>query len=214
MDGRLRRRGGPDDARPDDAGAGARLARWAAPALCALAVAASLMGAAWLLNGGGRGGADAGDGSPGLGQVAEGRDGAGAGVAPGAEGLSDADAGASDDAPREDSSAGGTTVSAETFLSVLDGAPVDGSGVASVSWDDEGGLVALASDVLAAYRDCPGARLQTSGYLDLKGNAWSAIVSDGGSWVDIVVVSSLDDGGATARVARLGEDAAARTAGR
>lgn len=79
---------------------------------------------------------------------------------------------------------------------------------ASVSWTEEGGVVEMASRVLNSYQEVPGAVLMTSGYLDLKGNAWGAIVRGGGEWVDIVlIVTAETEPGAedlsSARVVRL-----------
>ena len=66
----------------------------------------------------------------------------------------------------------------------------------------------MASRVLNSYQEAPGAVLMTSGYLDLKGNAWGAIVRGGEEWVDIVlIVTAETEPGAedlsSARVVRL-----------
>lgn len=75
--------------------------------------------------------------------------------------------------------------------------------VAVVSWEEEADLVELAGSVLEAYEDLGDAVLATSGYLDLQGNAWGAVVQGGSSWVDIVIITTEDDETSMARVARL-----------
>lgn len=99
---------------------------------------------------------------------------------------------------------GARASSPERFLDDLDEA---GDGDASVAWSVSGDLVEPASDVIRAYRDMGTATLVTSGYLDLKGNVWGALVQGGTDWVDMVVVTSAEDGGeTTVRVARLRAD--------
>lgn len=103
-------------------------------------------------------------------------------------------------------------LSAETFLAELarkseeagSAATSEDTGEVAVSWTEERGLVSLASDVLTAYGDIATATLATSGYLDLRGNVWAALVQDARGWADVVTVTSAaDDGSATVRVARL-----------
>lgn len=99
---------------------------------------------------------------------------------------------------------GARASSPERFLDDLDEA---GDGDASVAWSVSGDLVEPASDVIRAYRDMGTATLVTSGYLDLKGNVWGALVQGGTDWVDMVVVTTTEDGGeTTVRVARLRAD--------
>ncbi|MDM8302457.1 hypothetical protein [Collinsella tanakaei] len=94
--------------------------------------------------------------------------------------------------------------SPERFLDDLDEAD---DGDASVTWSVSGDLVEPASDVIRAYRDMGTATLVTSGYLDLKGNVWGALAQGGTDWVDMVVVTTTEDGGeTTVRVARLRAD--------
>ena len=45
----------------------------------------------------------------------------------------------------------------------------------------------------------PTAQLALSGYLDIKGNVWGAIVRDGRGWVDMVTVAA-DAGDASYRL--------------
>lgn len=101
------------------------------------------------------------------------------------------------------------TSSADHFLSDLAhaadaGADVDGDGVVAVMWEQAGDLIGPASAVLGAYAAEPTASLKTSGYLDIKGNAWGAIVLDRRGWVDIVYVTAEDDASSTVvRIARM-----------
>lgn len=103
-------------------------------------------------------------------------------------------------------------LSTETFLAELarkseeagSAATSEDASEVAVSWTEERGLVSLASDVLTAYGDIATATLATSGYLDLRGNVWAALVQDARGWVDVVTVTSAaDDGSATVHVARL-----------
>lgn len=103
-------------------------------------------------------------------------------------------------------------LSTETFLAELarkseeagSAATSEDAGEVAVSWTEERGLVSLASDVLTAYGDIATATLATSGYLDLRGNVWAALVQDARGWVDVVTVTSAaDDGSAAVHVARL-----------
>lgn len=99
--------------------------------------------------------------------------------------------------------------SAERFLSDLAReadaeADKDGDGVVAVMWEQEGDLIEPASAVLRAYAAEPTASLKMSGYLDIKGNVWGAIVLDGRGWVDIVYVTTEDDASSTVvRIARM-----------
>lgn len=90
--------------------------------------------------------------------------------------------------------------SSETFLKDLESS---GAGGAGVAWRADGGVVDLARDVLGRYRARSGARLAASGYLDLAGNAWGALVVVDGSAVDIALVTEDEGAGALARVIRL-----------
>ena len=53
--------------------------------------------------------------------------------------------------------------------------------------------------MLRAYREVPTAQLTLSGYLDIKGSVWGAIVRDGRGWVDMVTVAA-DTGDASCRL--------------
>ncbi len=104
--------------------------------------------------------------------------------------------------------------SAKTFLVDLgaaaaeassggDAAGAQGETVAvAVSWGVEAGLMDAAAPVLEAYEDA-GAVLVASGYLDLKGSVWAALVQSG-SWVDVTtVIASGDDASSTVHIVRL-----------
>ncbi|MBM6700622.1 hypothetical protein H7U32_10110, partial [Bifidobacterium pullorum subsp. saeculare] len=48
-------------------------------------------------------------------------------------------------------------------------------------------------DVLYAYAELPEAELMSSGYLDLAGNVWVALVQGGREWVDMVYLASNEE---------------------
>ena len=52
-------------------------------------------------------------------------------------------------------------------------------------------MTEAAADMLRAYREVPTAQLALSGYLDIKGNVWGAIVRDGRGWVDMVTAAAV-----------------------
>ena len=98
--------------------------------------------------------------------------------------------------------------SSESFLediAALASEALDATGEESVvvAWEEAASLVELAAGVLEAYEEVEGAVLATSGYLDLQGNAWGAVVQGGTSWVDIVLVTTEDDETSQARIVRL-----------
>ena len=74
----------------------------------------------------------------------------------------------------------------------------------AVEWTESRGLVDTASAVLKRYERIDSVTLETQGYLDLKGNVWGAIVTDGRGWVDMVTVMTDEaDSKTTVRVVRL-----------
>lgn len=97
-----------------------------------------------------------------------------------------------------------------SFLAELDrDTSTQADGEASCVWTSAQPINELAADVLRAYQGVSGAQLMTSGYLDLKGNAWGAIVLDECGWVDIVtVVAEEGNEASTARVTRISSSAA------
>lgn len=105
--------------------------------------------------------------------------------------------------------------SRERFLDDLSTAVAAGrgreEGGAVVAWSERSDVPELAATVLSAYRDGGTASLATSGYLDLKGNAWGAVARDSRGWVDIVLVSTADGETSEARVARLSASGARGT---
>lgn len=93
-----------------------------------------------------------------------------------------------------------------TFLDDLEprGTAADKDGAVRVlSWSDSHDLPATAEDALCAYRDRGGVTLMSSGYLDLAGNVWAALLRHDGGAVDIMTVSTGDGSSSEVRVARL-----------
>ena len=100
----------------------------------------------------------------------------------------------------------GVAVTAQTFLQKLDERAVDatersaGNAIAvRLAWAEDRPMTEVAADLLRAYREVPTAQLALSGYLDIKGNVWGAIVRDGRGWVDMVTVAA-DAGDASCRL--------------
>lgn len=123
----------------------------------------------------------------------------------------------------------------ESFLDDLNqGALADGDrddrtgavGVSSVQWKVQEDIPKATEPVLNAYADRGGAHLLASGYLDLRGNVWGAVIradvvpgasaasgeaATGGSrdsgsldaWCDVVLVSTDDGAESTVRIARM-----------
>lgn len=83
--------------------------------------------------------------------------------------------------------------------------PLDNAskGVVALSWEEKDALPITGKRVLTAYESLENAVLVTSGYLDLKGNAWAASIQGGCSWVDLIVITTTNDKASTARVVRL-----------
>ena len=72
------------------------------------------------------------------------------------------------------------------------------------AWTEERSLPKAAADVLRAYADEPFASLAMSGYLDIKGDVWGAIVRDARGWVDMVTCTAgMDDASCDVSVVRL-----------
>lgn len=97
-------------------------------------------------------------------------------------------------------------VTAQTFLRTLDkrsgtatDLPEDNAIAVRLAWSEDRPMTEAAADMLRAYREVPTAQLALSGYLDVKGNVWGAIVRDGRGWVDMVTVAA-DTGDASCRL--------------
>ena len=97
-------------------------------------------------------------------------------------------------------------ITAQTFLQKLDERAVGaterpaGNAIAvRLAWAEDRPMTEVAADLLRAYREVPTAQLALSGYLDIKGNVWGAIVRDGRGWVDMVTVAA-DAGDASCRL--------------
>lgn len=100
----------------------------------------------------------------------------------------------------------GAAVTVQTFVQKLDeravGATERSAGnaiAARLAWAEDRPMTEVAADLLRAYREVPTAQLALSGYLDIKGNVWCAIVRDGRGWVDMVTVAA-DAGDASCRL--------------
>ena len=103
----------------------------------------------------------------------------------------------------ETPSAGGA--SSATFMGDLEeeAACTDDPQV-GIAWEEPRGLAPVAGDILDRYAACGTARLATSGFIDIKGNVWGAVIEDGRGWVDVVTVTEAPDGASsTARVIRM-----------
>lgn len=102
-----------------------------------------------------------------------------------------------------------TPSSVGDFLDDLDSAEPashEGDAVHVLSWSDEHDLPATAEKALCAYRDRGAVRLMSSGYLDLAGNVWAALLRHDSGAVDIMTVSTGDGRSSEVRVARLEPD--------
>lgn len=97
-------------------------------------------------------------------------------------------------------------VTAQTFLRTLDkrsstatDSPEGNAIAVRLAWSEDRPMTEAAADMLRAYREVPTAQLALSGYLDIKGDVWGAIVRDGRGWVDMVTVAA-DAGDASCRL--------------
>ena len=96
--------------------------------------------------------------------------------------------------------------SVDAFIGDLESAGGDareGDAVRVLSWSDEQDLPATAEKALCAYRDHGAVTLMSSGYLDLAGNVWAALLRHDSGAVDIMTVSTGDGRSSEVRVARL-----------
>lgn len=102
-------------------------------------------------------------------------------------------------------------VTTQTFLRALDERsgvavelPADTAIAVRLAWTEDRPMTEAAADMLRAYREVPTAQLALSGYLDIKGNVWGAIVRDGRGWVDMVTVAAdASDASCRLRAVRL-----------
>lgn len=115
----------------------------------------------------------------------------------------EAGSGSTPEGAPEAPSAGGA--SSATFMGELEeaAARTDDPQV-GIAWEEPRGLAPVAGDILDRYAACGTARLATSGFIDIKGNVWGAVIEDGRGWVDVVTVTEAPDGASsTARVIRM-----------
>lgn len=107
---------------------------------------------------------------------------------------------------------GGAAASLATFMDILERGDVQDAiekASTSVSWKESRGIVEAARGVLEVYREVESVDLVTSGYVDLAGNVWAALLSDGKGWVDMVTIEAGEsDEGSTVTVVRLRASAA------
>lgn len=104
-----------------------------------------------------------------------------------------------------------TAVTAQTFLQALDEQAAsatepsaDNANAVRLAWSEDRPMTEAAEDLLRAYREVPTAQLALSGYLDIKGNVWGAIVRDGRGWVDMLTVAAdASDASCRLRAVRL-----------
>lgn len=107
----------------------------------------------------------------------------------------------------------GADSSTASFLSDLEkpsssGADASETGFqTALAWKDERGLEAVAEDLLLSYAERSDAELLSSGYLDIKGRAWAAMLMVGSNCVDmLVVIGDEDDASCEVRAMRLNAD--------
>lgn len=126
-------------------------------------------------------------------------------AAPKGEGASDGDTLAAGSVPGGE--VGGEAASLATFMDILEQDDVQDAtekASTSVSWKESRDIVEAARGVLEVYREVESVDLVTSGYVDLSGNVWAALLSDGKGWVDMVTIEAGEnDEGSTVTVVRL-----------
>ncbi len=77
-----------------------------------------------------------------------------------------------------------------------------GPGSAAVTWRERSDIPEAAEGVLREYVKAGGSTVATSGYLDLRGNVWGAILRNSDAWCDVVLVSTEDGSESAVRVVR------------
>ena len=190
-----------------------RLAWCAAPMLCLAVIAASLLGFGAIAHGRLEGTAAHGEVSSAVEEGVQGeRASSGEGSADTsarADDVGEGDAAYGQDsllgrsgAGEEEAGAGDSHAStAASLLAELDRLSADREAV-ELRMDE--GLVPAARSVLQVYQGVEGARLYSSGYLDLKGNAWGAIVQARSGCIDVVTIAALEeDSASTVRAVRM-----------
>lgn len=126
-------------------------------------------------------------------------------------------AGGEDGGASTGAASGGSPSKHGAFLDALarDAADADLShdGVAArQAWTEDRSLPQAAADVLRGYADEPTASLAMSGYLDIKGDVWGAVVRDARGWVDMVsCTAGENDASCHVSVVRLAPKAQGQT---
>lgn len=90
-----------------------------------------------------------------------------------------------------------------TFLADLRAANRGASATWAVEWDAQEALPVAAKDTLDRYAAAGGASLVMSGYVDLAGDVWCALVQGGAEWCDLVLTSAREGDRSTVRVVRM-----------
>lgn len=117
------------------------------------------------------------------------------------------DAGALDPLDSGEGSRKSSIGGSEGFLGELDALQTNGDSRPSVEFQERGDLITVAGSVLRAYADAPSVDLVVSGYLDLKGNVWGAVLRGGASWCDMVLVTTEDDAVSRVQITRVPPEA-------
>lgn len=82
-------------------------------------------------------------------------------------------------------------------------ATAEGSGVTAVAWEERTALPEAAKCVLQEYERSTGYTLASSGYLDLQGNVWGALIRGQGRTVDIAMITTEDDSLSSVHIVRV-----------
>lgn len=99
--------------------------------------------------------------------------------------------------------------SVRTFLADLSAADRGASATWAVEWDTREALPVAAKEALDRYAAAGGASLVMSGYVDLAGDVWCALVQGGAEWCDLVLTSAREGDQSTVRVVRMWPEGAA-----
>ena len=100
-------------------------------------------------------------------------------------------------------SSAASSSSLATFLDDLGESEEGDRAVRVLAWSEARDLPVAAEEVLRAYREKGSVTLMSSGYLDLAGNVWAALLRHGSGAVDIMTVSTADGASSEVRIARL-----------
>ncbi|MDO4437266.1 MAG: hypothetical protein Q4B77_04875 [Coriobacteriaceae bacterium] len=93
--------------------------------------------------------------------------------------------------------------SPKAFLSDLNAAKKGSSSTWAVEWETDASLPAAAKGALDRYVAAGGASLVMSGYVDLAGDVWCALVQGTPDWCDLVITSAREGDRSAVRVVRM-----------